>query len=81
MSGHTKLGVSCLIVLLAGGLWLVAAPFVVGYQPLAKPWSDGTRNDVIAGAALAGVSFVALAVYTGDLLRELTRRGTETPGS
>ncbi|HEY3686431.1 MAG TPA: hypothetical protein VGL93_25580 [Streptosporangiaceae bacterium] len=74
MNGRTKLGVAALVVLLIGGLWLVAAPFVVGYQPLSKPWNDTIRNDVIAGASLAGVAFVALAVYVGDLLRELTRR-------
>lgn len=74
MNGRTKLGVASLVVLLLGGLWLVAAPFVVGYQPLSKPWSDAVRNDVIAGSVLAGVTFVALAVYVGDLLRELTRR-------
>lgn len=80
MSGRTKLGVTCLVLLLLGGLWLVAAPFVVGYQPLDKPWSNAIRNDVITGASLAGVSFVALAIYTGDLLRELTRRSKDALG-
>jgi len=80
MRGRARLGVTCLILLLLGGMWLVAAPFVVGYQPLDKPWSDAIRNDVITGAALAGVSFVALAIYTGDLLRELTHRAKGTAG-
>lgn len=80
MSTRTKLGVTTLIILLTAGLWLIAAPFVVGYQPLNHPWTDATRNEVTTGATLAGLSFVALAVYAGDLLHDLTRRDTETPG-
>lgn len=74
MNGRTKLGVTTLVILMLGGLWLVAAPFVVGYQPLAKPWSDAIRNDVITGAGLAGISFIALAIYVADLLHDLTHR-------
>lgn len=32
-----KLGVTALVLLFLGGLWLVAAPFAVGYQPAARP--------------------------------------------
>jgi len=78
MAVRTKIGIGCLILLLVGGLWLVAAPFVVGYQPLDKPWSAAVGNDVVVGGLLAGISFLGLAVYVADLLRDVARRGRDT---
>ncbi|MEV4159255.1 hypothetical protein [Nonomuraea dietziae] len=71
----TKLGVAALILLFVGGLWLVAAPFVVGYQPRGEEWTDATINDLWIGGLLAGGAFVTLVVYAADALRELARRG------
>ncbi|WP_049557953.1 SPW repeat domain-containing protein [Nonomuraea sp. SBT364] len=68
-----KLGVSALVLLFLAGLWLVAAPFVVGYQPSGAAYTDATVNDLWVGGGLAGLSFIALVVYAADALRELTR--------
>ncbi|MFG1680657.1 hypothetical protein ACGFNP_10835 [Nonomuraea sp. NPDC049269] len=70
-----KLGVSALVVLFLAGLWLVAAPFAVGYQPRGAAYADATVNDLWVGGALAGVSFVAIVIYAADALRELAGRG------
>ncbi|MGW0807136.1 hypothetical protein [Nonomuraea sp. NPDC002799] len=70
-----KLGVSALILLFAGGLWLIAAPFAVGYQPRGGTYVDATLNDLWLGGALSALSFAALVVYAADALRELARRG------
>ncbi|MEV4111386.1 hypothetical protein [Nonomuraea sp. NPDC049695] len=70
-----KLGVSALVLLFLGGLWLVAAPFAVGYQGRGAPYVDATINDLWLGGALAGISFVSLVIYAADALRELARRG------
>ncbi|WP_336212544.1 hypothetical protein [Nonomuraea sp. LPB2021202275-12-8] len=70
-----KLGVCALVLLFLAGLWLVAAPFVVGYQPSGAPYADATVNDLWVGGMLAGVSFVALVVYAAEALRALTGRG------
>ena len=70
-----KLGVSALVVLFLAGLWLIAAPFTVGYQPRGAAYADATVNDLWVGGALAGVSFVALVSYAADALRELAGRG------
>ncbi|WP_214319368.1 hypothetical protein [Nonomuraea sediminis] len=70
-----KLGVSALVLLFLGGLWLIAAPFAVGYQPRGGAYVDATINDLWLGGLLAGVSFVALVVYAADALRELANRG------
>ncbi|MEO3886913.1 hypothetical protein [Nonomuraea sp. B5E05] len=70
-----KLGVSALVLLFLGGLWLVAAPFVVGYQPRGAAYADATVNDLWLGGSIAALAFVSLVFYAADALRELTRRG------
>ncbi|GAA2858362.1 hypothetical protein [Nonomuraea rubra] len=70
-----KLGVAALIVLFLAGLWLVAAPFAVGYQPRGAEYLDATVNDLWLGGGIAALSFVALVVYAADALRDLARRG------
>ncbi|MEU6790734.1 hypothetical protein ABZ907_03470 [Nonomuraea wenchangensis] len=70
-----KLGVGALVVLFLGGLWLVAAPFAVGYQPRGAEYADATVNDLWVGGGLIGIAFVALVIYAADALRELARRG------
>jgi hypothetical protein len=77
----SKLGVSALVLLFLAGLWLVAAPFAVGYQPRGAAFADATVNDLWVGGGLAGVSFVALVVYAADALRDLTGRGKHVAGS
>ncbi|MEU8394185.1 hypothetical protein AB0C28_03285 [Nonomuraea sp. NPDC048892] len=73
-----KLGVSALVLLFLGGLWLVAAPFAVGYQPRGATYADATVNDLWLGGGIAAVSFVTLVVYAADALRELASRGRHT---
>ncbi|MER6574181.1 hypothetical protein [Nonomuraea sp. NPDC001023] len=70
-----KLGISALVLLFLTGLWLVAAPFAVGYQPRGAGYTDATVNDLWVGGGLAAVSFAALVIYAADSLRELARRG------
>ncbi|MCK2214421.1 hypothetical protein MF672_011555 [Actinomadura sp. ATCC 31491] len=70
-----KLGVSALVLLFLGGLWLVAAPFAVGYQPRGAEYVDATVNDLWVGGGLAALAFVSLVIYAADALRELARRG------
>ncbi|GAA3719891.1 hypothetical protein GCM10022224_102280 [Nonomuraea antimicrobica] len=70
-----KVGVSALVLLFLGGLWLVAAPFAVGYQPRGAAYVDATINDLWLGGTIAALSFVSLVVYAADALRELAQRG------
>ncbi|MFD2356733.1 hypothetical protein ACFSTC_56945 [Nonomuraea ferruginea] len=51
---RAKLGVTALALLFLAGLWLVAAPFVVGYQPRGAALTAATVNDLWIGGALAG---------------------------
>ncbi|MET7333361.1 hypothetical protein [Nonomuraea sp. NPDC005650] len=70
-----KLGVSALVLLFLGGLWLVAAPFAVGYQARGAAYVDATVNDLWLGGSIAAISFVSLVIYAADALRELAGRG------
>lgn len=75
-----KLGVTALAVLFLGGLWLVAAPFAVGYQPIGADWVTATVNDMWVGGLVSGISFIGLVVYAADALRELASRGRHARG-
>ena len=63
-----------LAVIFAIGAWLVAAPFVLRYQPAGARWTGATRLDVAVGAALAvsgaAAFLTALAGRAGDLYRQ-----------
>ncbi|MDA0638350.1 hypothetical protein OUY22_33510 [Nonomuraea sp. MCN248] len=76
-----RLGVTALALLFVTGLWLVAAPFVVGYQPRGAEFTAATVNDLWVGGALAGGSFLGLAGYAAAALRELTARGRQSAES
>ncbi|WP_327108070.1 hypothetical protein [Nonomuraea glycinis] len=69
-----RLGVCALVLLFLAGLWLVASPFVVGYQPAGAPYTAATVNSLWLGGGLAGLSFITLVLYAADALRELTTR-------
>lgn len=70
----TKLGVTALAVLLLSGVWLIVAPFVVGYQPRGAAWTDATRNDLWTGGLLVAISFLTLTGYAAAELRALVHR-------
>jgi hypothetical protein len=62
----TKLGTAGVLAVFAAGLWLVAAPFAVGYQHPGAGWTGATRTDVIAGGLLAVAGFAGvLGVIVG----------------
>ena len=58
-----------------GGLWLSAAPFVLGYQAAGEGWTNATRNDLWVGAGLAIISVAGFVFHTLSLLRELRANG------
>lgn len=72
MKGKDKLAVTTLVVALLGGLWLAAAPWIVGYQPRGAEWTTGTLNEFWVGIGLVAVTFAALVTYVATGLRSLT---------
>lgn len=71
-----RLGVCALVLLFLAGLWLVASPFLVGYQPPGAAYTAATVNNLWVGGGLAGLSFITLVLYAADALHELTTRGS-----
>ena len=76
-----RVGFALLVVIFLGGLWLMAAPFIVGYQVRAAHWTHGTTDEFVVGAALAVLSLATLVVCVGGALRELSRRTPSAPTS
>lgn len=57
------------------GIWLIAAPFAVGYQPDGADWVDATIIGVATGAGVILLGLVILLVVAGALRAEVRRRG------
>ena len=57
------------------GIWLVAAPFAVSYQPDGADWIDATIIGVATGVAVILLGLLTLLVVGGALHAEVQRRG------
>lgn len=62
------------------GVWLVVAPFAVGYQPEGADWVDATIIGVATGAGVIVLGLLALLVVAGALRAEIRRRGLAPTG-
>ena len=64
----TRVGVAGVLAVFAVGVWLVAAPFALGYQAVGVGWTGATKTDVITGGVLAAAGFVGIfAVIAGQV--------------
>lgn len=75
MSKPDRLGVAALVLALLGGLWVMAAPFIVGYQDGGQHWSHGTIDSFIVGGGVAVLALAAIIVVVAGLLVELSHVG------
>ena len=75
----TKIALGGLLAMLAAGAWLIAAPFVVRYQPAGAPWTGPARLDVAVGAIVAAVGFAGFFAALAGRVRELYA-GRPQPG-
>ena len=80
----TRAGLAMLALIFLAGLWLVAAPFAVRYQPPHEAWTGITRADVGIGAALAVTGLGGMLAVIAGRVREMyadaaaaTTRGDE----
>jgi hypothetical protein len=69
-----KIALGGLVAMLAAGAWLIAAPFVIRYQPAGTPWTGPARMDVAVGAIVAAAGFAGFFVALGGRVRELYAR-------
>lgn len=69
-----KIALGGLLAMLAAGAWLIAAPFVVRYQPPGAPWTGPARLDVAVGVIVAITGFTGFFVALAGRVRELYAR-------
>jgi hypothetical protein len=66
-----KIVLAGLAAVFAAGAWLIAAPFVLHYQPAGAPWVAASRLDVVAGAGLAVTGVAGFLAALAGRVREL----------
>jgi hypothetical protein len=67
----SRIALAGLAAIFAAGAWLVAAPFVLRYQPAGAPWTGAARLDVTVGAVLAVAGFAGFFAALAGRVREL----------
>jgi hypothetical protein len=60
-----------LVAIAAVGGWLIAAPFVLRYQPSGASWTGAARRDVVVGAVLVLAGFAGFFAALAGRVREL----------
>lgn len=81
----TRAGLAMTALIFLAGLWLVAAPFAVRYQPPHAAWTGMTRADVGIGSALAVTGLGGMLAVIAGRVREMyadaaaTARGGDPP--
>lgn len=60
-----------LVAVAAIGAWLIAAPFVLGYQRSGAPWTGAAKIDVLVGAILVLAGFAGFFAALAGRVREL----------
>jgi hypothetical protein len=68
-----RLALAALAVVFGVGAWLIAAPFVLRFQPSGAHWIGASRMDVLVGGVLAVAGFAGFFVALGGRVRELYR--------
>jgi hypothetical protein len=64
---------------LLGGGWLIAEPFVLGYQHADARWADATKVGVFTGSGILTLGFLTLACFTAALVAALRAEGALAP--
>ena len=67
----TRTGLAGIGLIFCLGLWLIAAPFVLRYQPAGGRWILLTEVSVVIGAILAAAGFAAAFVVIAGRVHEL----------
>jgi drug/metabolite transporter (DMT)-like permease len=63
-----RAGIVGVALIFAVGLWLLAAPFALRYQP---EWTGATRDDMITGGSLAIAGFAGIFGVIVGQVREM----------
>jgi hypothetical protein len=60
-----------IVLIFAIGLWLIAAPFLLSFQPGGARWVLATQTCVIAGGLLSAAAFAAFFIAVATHIRGL----------
>jgi hypothetical protein len=71
----TKAGLAGIVTIFATGVWLVAAPFALRFQPPGAHLTVATRTDIGIGAALAATGFTGFFAVLAGRVREMYAGG------
>jgi len=66
-----RAGTGAVALLFLAGLWLVAAPFALRFQPPHAAWGGATKADVLTGGLLAAAGFGGLFALLAGRVREM----------
>ena len=77
----SRVAMVALVVVFGAGGWLIAAPFVLRFQPAGARWTGATRMDVLVGGVLAVAGCTGFLVALGGRVRELYQRADASRGS
>ena len=69
------------VLLALTGIWLLLAPFLVGYQVPGQPWHDPGRNDVVVGGSLLLISVAALFLQVAMWLQAMGAAASRVTGA
>ncbi len=67
----TRAGFTMIALIFLAGVWLVAAPFAVRFQPPHAAWTGITRADVVLGAVLAVTGLGGMLAVIAGRVREM----------
>ena len=77
----SRLCMGALLVVFCAGAWLIAAPFVLRFQPAGAHWTGASQIDVAVGGVLAVAGFAGFFVTLAGRVRELYARARNLTGS
>lgn len=66
-----KGGLAAIVVVFGTGVWLIAAPWVVRYQPAGAPLTGAARSGIVVGSVLATAGFAGFFIVLASRVREL----------
>lgn len=67
----SRVGMAGLVIVFTAGAWLIAAPFVLRFQPSGAHWTGAARMDVLVGGVLAVAGFAGFFVALSGRVKEL----------
>lgn len=73
-----RISLAVLGVMFCGGLWLMAAPFIVGYQDRTTHWTDGTISIFTVGGSITVLALATVVISAVKTLVGLSRTAATT---